>query len=101
MNNHQKVIGRKFLGELDNKLTDEEMKALSPNLSSDPVKAEKQIREALRTKSNFNKAHLKAYLAGHEKFHFGYVNIPLGDSGETIRIHAFHNVQQEYIYKED
>lgn len=96
--NHTKITSRKFLGTLDNKLNEEELKALASHLSSDSIVAENQIKEAGRMKANFNKAHLKAYLAGHEKFHFGYVSVPIGQ-GETMRIHAFHKVQQEYIYE--
>lgn len=60
-----KILSRKFMGNLNPSKTD----------------------------ANFEKAHLKAYIAGKTTFHHGFVTLESGH-----RIHARHEVKQEYLY---
>ncbi len=89
----QKIIGRKFQGELFPTLESEDFNEF--RFSSNAEVAALQKTESLKFKKNFEKAHLKAYLAGHKSFHFGYYSLENG-----TRIHALHPVKQEYIYEE-
>jgi len=45
-----------------------------------------------KEKRNFEKAHLKAYLKGHEYFRFGFKTLESGH-----RVPAWHEVKQEYF----
>jgi hypothetical protein len=96
----KKIISRKFLGEMNNELTEDEISSLQ--FSEDPEVATRQLKEAKRMKANYNKAHLKAYLKGKNTFHWGYVSINVGtpELPSEMRIHARHQVKQEFIYED-